>query len=124
MSEELDAENVDDVLGREHVLRILALASERSMSAEELAERCDVSLTTVYRDVGALVRYDLLAEETAVDRESGRYTTYRTVVNRVCLHVGDGDIAVSVRKGRDIVDRFAEFWDDLGNGEGGGNRGD
>lgn len=115
MSEELDAEDVADVLGREHTLRILALASGRSMSVEELAERCDVSLTTIYRDVNSLERYDLLTERTAVDGESGRYTTYRTNVDRLCIHIGDGELAVSVRSGRDIVDRFAEFWSDIGN---------
>ena len=123
VSEELDAENVSDVLGREHVLRILALASGRPMSVEELSERCDVSLTTVYRGVNTLERYGLLSKRMAVDGESGRYTTYETSVDRLCLHIGDGDLAVSVRGGRDIVDRFTDFWDDLGT-EGDDERGD
>ncbi|MFC4553101.1 MULTISPECIES: ArsR/SmtB family transcription factor [Halorussus] len=110
MAEELDASDLSDVLGQAQVLRILELASGRPMSAEELAERCDVSLSTVYRRVKVLEEYDLLDDRTQVDADGQHFTVYRTSLNRLCLRVDDGELRVTVSRTADTVDRFRRFW--------------
>ena len=110
MPEELDVSDVSDVLGQTQVLHILELASGRPMSAEELAERCDVSLSTVYRRVKVLEEYGLLDDRTQVDDDGQQFTVYRTSLSRLCLRVDDGDLRVTVSRTAGTVDRFRRFW--------------
>ena len=60
-------DNVIEVLASSESRRILAAASVRPVSAEELEVICEVSLPTVYRRINVLVEYDLLSEEQAID---------------------------------------------------------
>lgn len=105
---EWDPETVFDVLGNEHVRQILALASVKPVSAEELAEHTDASQPTVYRRVSVLKEYDMLAEQRQLDDEGNHYKTYRTNLEEVCFAVEDGGFTVEVELRRDLVERFSE----------------
>lgn len=114
MSKEWEPESVFDLLGSERARRILALASEESLSADDLAEHCDASLPTIYRRLNALVEFDLLHEETRIDADGNHYKTYEADVERISVVVGGGDLDVEVEpRGEDMVDRFERFWGDL-----------
>lgn len=108
MSTEWEPETVFDVLGNEHVRQILALASVKPVSADELADHTDASQPTVYRRVNVLQEYDMLAEQRQLDDEGNHYKTYRTTLQEVCFAVEDGGFTVEVELRRDLVERFSE----------------
>lgn len=91
---------------------ILSAASRERLSAEELADRCDVSPATVYRRVEELQEYGFVEEDIDIDRSGNNRKRYETTLERVCLLFDDG-FDVSVRVRRDFVDRFADLWNDL-----------
>lgn len=108
MPSEWDPETVFDVLGNEHARQILALASVKPVSADELAAHTDASQPTVYRRVNVLKEYDMLAEQRTLDEEGNHYKTYRTSLEEACFAVEDGGFTVEVEHRRDLVDRFSD----------------
>jgi Fe2+ or Zn2+ uptake regulation protein len=114
VSSEWDPDTVFDVFGSERARQILVLASVDPVSAEEIADRLDTSLPTVYRRVNAMVDYDLLVEDTAVDPDGHHYTTYETQLREICFEIEDGGVTIDVEYRRDLVDKFGDFWGDLG----------
>lgn len=120
MAKEWDPETVFDVLGSKAVRRILALANVQPMSAHELADHLDASQPTVYRRINVCQEYDLLAEDTRIDEGGNHYKVYETNLRRICFEIEDGGFDVTMELRHDMVDRFADFWEDL---EGGGDGG-
>lgn len=114
MSKEWAPDDVFDVLASDTAREVLALASVRAVSADDLAEHCEVSLPTIYRRTNALVEYDLLAERTEIDEHGNHYKTFETTLDRLCVEIEDGTIDVDVETSRDLVDQFEQFIDDLG----------
>ncbi|MUW14815.1 helix-turn-helix domain-containing protein [Halorubrum sp. CBA1125] len=102
MAKEWDPETVFDVFGREEIRRILALADEEPMSAEDLAARLSVSQPTVYRRIDVCQEYDLLAEETRIDEEGNHYKVYETTLERICFAVESGGFDVNIELRREI----------------------
>ena len=116
MSKEWEPDDVFDVLASDTAREVLALASVRAVSADDLAEHCEVSLPTIYRRTNALVEYDLLAERTEIDDDGNHYKTFETALDRLCVEVEDGTLDVDVQITRDRVGQFEQFIDDLGPG--------
>jgi predicted ArsR family transcriptional regulator len=116
VSKEWDPDTVFDVFGSEVARDVLALASIRPVSADEIAEHCDVSEPTVYRRLNALQEYDMLAEETAIGDDGHHYKRYRTCLEEVRVRVDEGQFDIDLELNRDYTDKFAEFWDDLEKG--------
>ena len=113
MGDAWEPETVFELLASEEARRILALTAEEPHSAEELAERVDASLPTIYRRVNAMEEFDLLRAETRIDPDGNHYRTFETDVERISLVVEDDGIGVEVERPRDVVDRFGAFWEDL-----------
>lgn len=111
MSTEWAPESVVDVLGDELARRILVVASERPVSAEELASVCEASKPTVYRRINGLESLDLLSPGTRVRPDGNHVKQYETVVRRVAVEIGEGGLDVSIR--RDLPGRFEAFWEEL-----------
>lgn len=116
MSKEWDPENVFDVLGSEVARKILALASLRPLSADELADHCNVSKPTVYRRIQALQEYDMLAEEMELDDDGHHYKVFRTSLREARFHVDDGVFDIDIQLERDYTDKFMDFWQDMEEG--------
>jgi Fe2+ or Zn2+ uptake regulation protein len=106
------------VFGSERARQILVLASVEAVSAEEIADRLDTSLPTVYRRVNAMVEYDLLEEDTQVDADGHHYATYETKLQELCVEIEEGGFTIDIEYRRDLVDKFGDFWGDLGDGDG------
>jgi DNA-binding transcriptional ArsR family regulator len=119
VSKEWEPENVFDVFGSELARRILVLASSDPVSAEEIAERCDSSLPTVYRRLNTLEEHDLLRENQQVDADGNHYNTYQTKLQKVCFTVEDGGFTIDLQLRQDLVDKFGAFWSDLEGSSGG-----
>lgn len=116
MSKEWEAENVFDVLGSEISRQILALSSRQPLSATELAEHCEVSEPTIYRRISALQEYDMLDEQQQIDDDGHHYKQFRANLERVQLHVAEGQFDIDIQLKKSYTDKFAGFWNDLENG--------
>lgn len=103
-----DPETVFDVFGSESARRILALASEGPVTADDLASHLSVSQPTVYRRVDELVEYDLLTERDHVDDDGNQFNTYVTNLDAVTFSVEDGSFVVDLQLERDVAQRVKE----------------
>lgn len=105
--------DVFDVFGDSLARRILVLASERRVSADELAEQLDVSRPTIYRRVNALTDYDLLTEQQQLDVDGNHYRTVETTLKQIAFEIDDGGYNVSLQMRQSLADQFESFWSDL-----------
>lgn len=109
-----EADDVLHAINHENARQILAFTRLDPMSAEELADRCETSLPTIYRRIDELLEYELLDERLQVDPDGNHYRVFETDVERVSLLIEPGRFGVEVRFARDLVDKFGAFWRDLG----------
>lgn len=116
MSKEWNPDTLLDVLGSALARRILVLARREPQSADQIADRCEASLPTVYRRLDALAEYGLITEELTVNVDGNNYQTYETVTDQVRIDVLPDGIETTVGEQRDIVDQFEAFWTDLEEG--------
>ena len=107
------ADAVLDLIGQRDARRLLAYARLQPMSARELADRCGISLPTVYRRTDTLVKHDLLDEQTQIDRSGNHHRTFETSIDRISMIVEGGAFGVNVQFRRDLTDKFEEFWEQL-----------
>ncbi|MEZ3117545.1 helix-turn-helix domain-containing protein [Halobaculum sp. MBLA0147] len=95
----------------EHVRTILAATSAEPQSVEELAERCGLSASNVYRRVGELAEADLLAERTRPRADGHHESVYVATVDAFELEFADGEVSWSVeRSGTDVADELTRLW--------------
>lgn len=105
--------DVFDVFGDSLARRILVLASERPVSADDLAEQLDVSRPTIYRRVNALADYDLLTEQQQLDADGNHYQTVETTLKQIVFEIEDGGYNVSLEMRQSLADQFESFWSNL-----------
>lgn len=105
--------DVFDIFGDALTRRILVLASEQPLSADELAGTLDTSHPTVYRRINALLEYDLLKEQQQIDAEGNHYKTFETTLNRIAFEIDDGGYDIDIQMRQNLVDQFGDFWSDL-----------
>ena len=112
--EQRSADELLGLFGDELARKILLSASETPLSAEELAERFEVSRMTVYRRLKRLGRYDLLHETIRTDRRGHHHRVFETVVNEIGFRIEDGAFTITVSVEADLVDQFEGFMDGIG----------
>lgn len=105
--------DIFDVFGDTLARRILILASERPLSADELAEHLDVSEPTIYRRLNALQDYDLLSQQRQLDPEGNHYQTVETTLRKVVLEIEEGGYNVNLQLRQSLADQFDSFWSGL-----------
>jgi DNA-binding transcriptional ArsR family regulator len=103
-----DPDSVYEVLASEEARAVLAMTSDRAMSAGEIAERLSVAEPTVYRRLNVLEEYGYLVGEREVDPDGNHYETYRATLSRLEVDVGEGTVTVetSLRDAPGKEDRF------------------
>lgn len=116
MSEESTRADVLDVLGSEVNRDILALGSVRPLSAEELAEHCDVSQPTIYRRLDTLRDHGLVDAMVELDDDGNHYHRFRTTLEEATVTVEEGRFHVDLQLEKDYAGKFADFWRDLERG--------
>lgn len=89
------------------------MTSEEPLSAKEIHERADISLSTVYRRVEDLVERDLLAEEVRLAADGSHHSVYVARLDHLDVDLADGEFEVSARlRGQeDAPARFTQMWD-------------
>lgn len=91
-----------DLLGSELNRRVLSLTSVRARSAEEVAERSEASLPTVYRHIDDLQAAGLLRASDRYDDRGNHYKVYHNALDEATLRVDDGDLRVAVDHPADV----------------------
>ncbi len=109
----VEPEEIIELVSREAPRCILAAASGRSCTAEELADECDVSTPTVYRHVDVLQEHGFLEETIRIDRSGDHRKAYETTLERVCLTFEDGLVGADIHVRQDFIDKFSNFWSEL-----------
>ena len=116
--EDIDTQEIIEAIDSEPSRRILAAASREPMTAQELEQEFDTSLTTIYRRTDDLVAVGFLDEETEITPAGDKYSTFTTSVRRIEFKIEDGAFSVDVQFRDDIVDRFGRLWRSLKDEEG------
>ncbi|ELZ98008.1 ArsR family transcriptional regulator [Haloferax mucosum ATCC BAA-1512] len=123
MSEEPELSDILDILSDEYARDILAATSVKPMSAQQLANRCEMSKPTVYRRVEQLQEHDLIEEQTKVQTSGNHYKVYAATLSGFSLELDEGRFEVSVSRSHaesfpgqdesDTADRFKKMWEHL-----------
>lgn len=108
---EPDLADLVALLDDEHVRSILTATSDEPLSARELGERCDVSVSTIYRRVDRLEDADLLRERTRPRSDGHHETVYVSTFDRFELTVRDGEMDWELdRRPTDVADELTRMW--------------
>lgn len=110
---EWDPAGIFDLFGDDLSRRILVLASERPLSADELASTLDTSHPTVYRRLNALLDHNLLREQQELDTDGNHYKTFETTLERISFEIDNGGYNIDLQMRQDLVEQFNDFWSDL-----------
>lgn len=105
--------DVFDVFGDSLARRILVLASDRALSADEFAEQFDASRPTIYRRLNALIDYDLVRESQQIDMSGNHYQVYETTLKRVSFEIEGGGYTIDMTMRQSLAEQFESFWTDL-----------
>lgn len=116
MREVSSPDAVFDLLGDEYVRDILAAVSREPMTASQVSERCDMSVSTVYRRAETLEDRGLLVERTQLDPEGHHRTVYEAAFDGIDVDLADGEFSVAISPREDAVDRFTRVWEHIREG--------
>ncbi|MFC7130515.1 ArsR/SmtB family transcription factor [Haloferax chudinovii] len=115
MSEERDISGILEILDDDYARAILEATRRKQMSAKELSEVCDMSVSTVSRRVNTLLEYDLLIERTHIDTDGHHYSEYEAQLDRVEVQLLESGFDVRIELREDAADRFTRIWDTMRN---------
>jgi predicted transcriptional regulator len=114
VSDGVDFETVVELLDDEYARAILTATSEEPMTANQLAERCDASLSTIYRRVERLTEADLVDERTRPRSDGHHDTVYYATLDRFEVRLRDGELHVQIdRESADLADGLTKLWENL-----------
>ncbi|WP_049927156.1 winged helix-turn-helix domain-containing protein [Halopiger goleimassiliensis] len=114
VNEDLDLTDITALLDDDYVLSIIVATSVEPLSAKELGERCDLSVTSIYRRVDRLRRFDLLKERTRPRCDGHHETVYVSALDRFELTIDEGELDWTVdRTSDDVADELSQMWGDL-----------
>ena len=93
---------------------ILIYTSSQEMSAPELSDACDASVSTIYRRIERLQKHDLLTERLNLDQDGHHYNTYTARLDRIEIELVDGAFEIEVTyRPEDPADRFTDLFEGL-----------
>ncbi len=122
MSEESepDLATVAGLLDDEYARAVLAATSTQPKSATEIAEECDVSVSTVYRRAQRLQEAGLVTDRDRIRSDGHHDTVYVATLAELSVRLDDGEFDVDVECRRtadedreDPADRLTRLWEEL-----------
>ncbi len=114
VDEDPDVADVVALLDDEHVRSILVATSAEPLSAKELGEHCDLSVSSIYRRVDELCDCALLTERTRPRRDGHHETVYVSTLDRFELTIRDGELDWTIdRTESDPADELSRMWGQL-----------
>lgn len=115
VTDDPQTDEILDLLDDAYVQSILLQTRDNALSAKELSEECDISLSTVYRRTERLIEYELLAERRIAQPDGNHYTVYEARLEELTIRLTDDgfEIAVSKKPSGNLADRFTNIWEGL-----------
>lgn len=113
MDDDRDVAAVASLLADDCARTILEETAAQPLSAEELADRCDVSPPTVYRRLDDLRENDLVSERTRPDEDGHHYKVYAAALDRVVVDLSEEGFALRLARRERMADRFTKFIEDM-----------
>lgn len=104
------------LLDDEYARSLLAATSHEPMTASELSDQCDMSVSTVYRRLDALESCDLVASRVRPDADGDHTREYESQLDRLLVSLDDGDFEVrieTVSATQSFADAFTDLWEGL-----------
>lgn len=115
-ADEDDVGQVAELLANACAREILVRTAGEALSADELADRCDASRTTVYRQLERLEAAALVVGSVQFDPEGHHFDRYRASLDRVTVDLDTDGLHVTVDRTappNDAVDRLEGLFDRL-----------
>lgn len=107
-------ETVVALLDDEYARSILEATCEEPMTATQLADHCDASLSTIYRRLERLEAADVVHEQTRIREDGNHDTIYAATLAEVSLRLDDDGFTYELtRRDEDVVDRLYRLWGEL-----------
>lgn len=115
VTDEPDADEILALLDDQYAQAILQHTRNKGLSAKELSEACDISISTVYRRAERLVACGLLAERRIVQSDGANYSMYEAQLDELTVRLTDEGLEVTVveKPIGDLADRFTDMWEGL-----------
>jgi predicted transcriptional regulator len=115
VTDEADADEILDLLDDQYAQVILQQTRNNAMSAKEISETCDISVSTVYRRTERLIECGLLAERRVAQPDGTHYSLYEARLDELTVRLTDDgfEITVSEKATGDLADRFTDMWEGL-----------
>lgn len=111
---DVDLATVVALLDDEHVRSILVATSETPRSATELAARCDLSTSSIYRRLDRLTDAGLVGERTRPRPDGHHETVYTARLDRFEVTIRDGELSWEIeRESDDVADQLTRLWGKL-----------
>lgn len=110
-----DADEILALLHDDYAEAILRQTNGEALSAKELSEACDASVSTVYRRADRLVDAGLLAERRIARPDGTHYSVYEARLDELTVRLTDVgfEVTVSETTPGDLADRFTDMWEGL-----------
>lgn len=107
-------ETVVGLLDDEHARTILAATSVESLSASQLAAKCDTSRQTVYRRLERLQEADFVTSRTQLREDGHHDTVYRATLARLSVELRDGAFEFELERTHPALsDELTRLWRNL-----------
>jgi predicted HTH transcriptional regulator len=114
MTEDSKVREIAALLEDEYAHAILIHTSTQEMSAPELSDACEASVSTIYRRIERLQEHDLLAEQLHLDQDGHHYKTYTARFERIDIELVDGAFEIEVTyRPEAAADRFTNLFEGL-----------
>lgn len=118
MSEDCDESELLSLLEDDYARAILTETSAEPMSANTLSERCDASVTTIYRRIDRLLECGLLDEQLRPQPDGNHFRVYAARLARFSIEFEDGQRQLELERREapleeDVADRFTRMWREL-----------
>jgi len=114
---EPDLGTVIGLLDDEYARSVLTATSQEPMSATEIAETCDASVSTVYRRAERLREVGLVTERDRMRSDGHHDTVYVATLDALSVSLNDGDFEFELRHSvpgeEDPADRLTRLWEEL-----------
>ena len=91
-----DHQAVFDALDEQACREILTAVQNEALTAQELADECGRSLSTVYRKISLLTDAELIEEHTRIQTRGKHASQYICAFEDICIHMTPDGMVVTV----------------------------
>lgn len=114
MAEDCPPDQVFALLDDEYARSLLSATSHKPMTASELSDQCDMSVSTVYRRLNKLENCDLVKVEHIPGPDGNHKKRYEAQLDNLVVSLDEGDFDVNLQtttRTQEFADAFTDLWE-------------